>query len=437
MHVGFEGFQLFLVGNAEMLLFIDNQQAEIGERNAFCKQCVRADDDADFAFRDAALDLCRILGGHHARQLGHLHRQALETLGERAEMLSCEQSGRHHDGHLCAGHGNCECGTQRDLGLAEADIAADEPVHRLSCRQILKNIGNGAKLVVGFGEREAGAELVPRAFRGCHRNGIAHAPFGGNADEFACHVAYTLLHARLARLPACAAQFVERHTLRLAAEAGEKFDVLDGKKQLFAAVVDQPETVMRCGADAKRFQPIIAADAVILVHDEVAFSNFGGLGDKLVGALALAWWPADAFAEQILLADDGEIVGNETAFETERDEADDVAPLCLGGGPLIGRLGADAVLTQKMRDAFARTARPCGNDGTSLLCAPCVGLIGKLLENIVARSGARLGEHNAWAAACIHALCALGCAVWAEGKYRRFREHRIPCGAIEIQQFGG
>jgi hypothetical protein len=76
-------------------------------------------------------------------------------------MLAGEQRGRHHDGDLRAGHGGDEGGAQRDLGLAEADIAADQPVHRLAGGEILQHVGDGAGLVLGLGEGEAGAELVP------------------------------------------------------------------------------------------------------------------------------------------------------------------------------------------------------------------------------------------------------------------------------------
>ena len=99
--------------------------------------------------------------GDHAGQLRHLDRQPGEALREGAEMLARQQRGGHHHGDLRAGHGGDEGGAQRDLGLAEADIAADQPVHRPAGRQILQHVGDGARLVFGFGEREAGAELVP------------------------------------------------------------------------------------------------------------------------------------------------------------------------------------------------------------------------------------------------------------------------------------
>ena len=103
-----------------------------------------------------------------------LDRQAGETRRERAEMLARQQRGRHHDGDLRAGHRGDEGGAQRDLGLAEADIAADQPVHRPAGGEVLQHVGDGARLVLGLGEREAGAEFVPGAFRRRHDLGVAH-----------------------------------------------------------------------------------------------------------------------------------------------------------------------------------------------------------------------------------------------------------------------
>ena len=46
------------------------------------------------------------------------------------------------------------------LGLAEADIAADQPVHDLAGRQIVEHRRDGNQLVLGFLVWEPGRELV-------------------------------------------------------------------------------------------------------------------------------------------------------------------------------------------------------------------------------------------------------------------------------------
>ena len=55
-----------------------------------------------------------------------------KTLAEAAVMLPGQQGRRHDHRDLRAGHRGDKGGGQRHLGLADADIAADQPVHRLA-----------------------------------------------------------------------------------------------------------------------------------------------------------------------------------------------------------------------------------------------------------------------------------------------------------------
>ena len=86
-----------------------------------------------------------------------------EALAEGAEVLAAEQGRRHHHRHLPAVHGGDEGGAQRHLGLAEADVAADQPVGRPAAAEVLQHVADGARLIVGLGPGKAGAELVEQA----------------------------------------------------------------------------------------------------------------------------------------------------------------------------------------------------------------------------------------------------------------------------------
>ena len=353
VHVGLELLQLLLVRHAEMLLLIDDQQFQVRELDALGQQGMGADDDVDLAVRQALLGFHGLLGRHHAGQLLDPDRQALEPLAEGAVMLPGQQSGRHDDRHLGAGHGGDEGGAQRHLGLAEPHVAANQPVHRAARRHVLQHVGDGAGLVFRLGEREAGAELVPGAFRGRQAGRLTHPAGGGGAYQLPGHIADALLHLRLARLPARAAQLVQCHAAALAAEAGQQFDVLDGQVKLLAAVVDQAQAVMRGRADAQGFQPVIAADAVFLVHDQVALRDLGRLGDELVGALAAAGRAADALAQQVLLAHKAGVAADEAAFQAQGDDGGDARRLLLRLGPGVAALDLEPVLPQQQRQAFA------------------------------------------------------------------------------------
>ena len=80
-------------------------------------------------------------------------------------MLAREQRRRHDDGDLLAVHGGGEGGAQRDLRLAEADVAADEPIHRPAGREIVEHRVDGVLLVLGLVVGEARAELVVEPVR--------------------------------------------------------------------------------------------------------------------------------------------------------------------------------------------------------------------------------------------------------------------------------
>ena len=56
-------------------------------------------------------------------------------------------------------------GAQRHLGLAEADVAAHQAVHRPPVGEIDDDFCDGALLVLGLGIGEAGAEFVEQALR--------------------------------------------------------------------------------------------------------------------------------------------------------------------------------------------------------------------------------------------------------------------------------
>jgi hypothetical protein len=96
------------------------------------------------------------LAADEAREPGATLTGSPEALGKGLEMLARQQRRRHHHGHLNPGHGRDEGRAQRHLGLAEADIAADQPVHRppRGRSSITRSI---ADLVFGLLIGEAGA----------------------------------------------------------------------------------------------------------------------------------------------------------------------------------------------------------------------------------------------------------------------------------------
>ena len=71
-----------------------------------------------------------------------------------------QHRGRHEDGDLLPVLHRLEGGAQRDLGLAVADVAADEPIHRPPAKHVGLDLGDGPLLVAGLGIGKGLLELA-------------------------------------------------------------------------------------------------------------------------------------------------------------------------------------------------------------------------------------------------------------------------------------
>ena len=123
-------FEALLVHDAEALLLVDDDQSEIGESDVFLQQAVRADDDVDLAFGEIAEDALLIGLRREARELFDAYGKGAEARAEGAVVLIGEQRRRHEHRDLLLVGDRLECGAHRDFGLAVADVAADQAIHR-------------------------------------------------------------------------------------------------------------------------------------------------------------------------------------------------------------------------------------------------------------------------------------------------------------------
>ena len=124
------------------------------------------------------------LAGTEARQLGELHRQVGEAVGEGLEVLLGQQRGRRQHGHLLAVGERDERRAQRDLGLAEADVAADEPVHRLAGDDVLDHGLDRARLVGRFLEAETLRRKPRSRALEAERVSFARGALGVEVEQF-------------------------------------------------------------------------------------------------------------------------------------------------------------------------------------------------------------------------------------------------------------
>ena len=274
-------------------------------------------------------------------------------------MLARQQRGRHHDGDLLAVERDREGRAQRHLGLAESDVAADQPVHRPAAFEVLQGGIDRAELVLGFLIGKARAELVIDMRLHRHFRRFVQMPFGGDLDQFAGDLANAVLELGLARLPAAAAQPVQLDIGVVGAVARQQFDILDRQEQLGLGGIMQFETVMRRAGDFQRLQADKAADAVLDMNHEIAGGEARDFGDEVVELAACLARPHQPVAEDVLLADDGDIVGLEAGFHADHRQHRLVARRRLHRAP-----GVDAgeieqlVIPQHAAHAVARAFAP-------------------------------------------------------------------------------
>ena len=156
-----------LLRDAEPLLLVDDHEPELLRDHVAREDAVRPDQDVDLALGELgehALDVRRRAeAGDHLDPDG----EVLVALAEGVPVLLREDGRRHEHQRLLAVQRRGEGGSDGDLGLAEADVAADEPVHRARRLEVLLDGLDRGRLVGGLPVRELGLEpLEPVLARG-------------------------------------------------------------------------------------------------------------------------------------------------------------------------------------------------------------------------------------------------------------------------------
>ena len=270
MHVRLQFLQPLLVLDAEMLLFIDDEQTEILELDRVAEQRMRADDNIDSSFFQPFLGSSKLLRADKTRGMGKIDRQAMEALREGLEMLARQERCRHDYRHLNATHRRNEGSTQGYFRLAEADITTDQAIHRLASSQIVRHGLDCRQLVVGFiiGEasRKFGIETIWRR----HHRRTAHLPFGSDLDQMPGNLKQAFLELGLAHLPCAAAKLVENSIGAFRTVARQKLDIFDRQKQPVIARIVNFKTVVGSASGGNGLEANEATDTVIDMDDDIA-----------------------------------------------------------------------------------------------------------------------------------------------------------------------
>ncbi len=193
--------QALFVRNAEALLLVDDDEAEILEGYVFLDKPVCADGDIDFARGDSLDDFALLLLVAEAGEHFHAHGEAGDTFPEGVAVLFREDGGGHEDSDLLAVHYGFERGAHCDFGLAIADVSANEAVHRLLVLHVRFDFRDCLQLVLRFDEGEGRFHLHLPGVVGLKSVPAGHLPPRVQVEQLLREFDHGLLHAPLCPRP--------------------------------------------------------------------------------------------------------------------------------------------------------------------------------------------------------------------------------------------
>ena len=353
-----------------------------------------------------------VLGGRdEARDHLDPHRPAGHPRAHRRDVLEGEDRRRHQDRDLPPFLDDLEGGAQGDLGLAVADVAAQQAVHRRRLHQVGLDVGQRGRLVVGQVVREGRLELALPGRVGAEGGGAHRAALRVELQQLARHLLDRRADLGPALVPARRPEPVERHQDLLA--AGVLLDQVEPRHRdeepVARGVLQEQHLVAGAGAAG---QSGVAADAVVDVDDEVAFLQVAQVGEEGLAAAALLRRRRRRIgAEEVGLGEQQRAVVPELDAALER--AVGQHDLARRGGPglvLVGLAARHAAGREHFLEALAAAAGPHDQgDGTAggarglevlrqLVEVPAVGARRPAAEvdrAALARAGQRqLGEHE-------------------------------------------
>ena len=358
VHLGAQGLQPFLLAHAKAVLLVDDHQAQVLELHRLLQQGMGADDDVYPAVGKPCRHLCLLGFGLEAAERFGAHWRLGKAVAEGLLMLLHQKGGGRQHRHLLAGASRQEGGAHGDLRLAEAHIAADEPVHGAAAGHVRQDALYGGLLVGCLFKREAGGKGLVGGVR--RRIGEAGPRLAAGVDvqQLRRHVAQ--LQGCLAPCPppGVAAQPVQgRRALAAAGVAGNQMQGGHRHIELGVVLVGDSEELGGLAVYGKALQALVAANAMLQMHHWRALAQLGKAAEGLaLGGGARLPAPAllqDPLAEELLLGDKRQaLIGEEPPLQGGDGEGQGLAPRDKSP-PGIGMGGFEALLGQELLHHFA------------------------------------------------------------------------------------
>ncbi len=332
-------FQAFLVGDAETLLFVNNEQAEVLEFYVLGKQAMRADDDVHFSGFKVGENDFLLGGGAETAEHFDARGKCGEAFLEGFKMLESEDGCRREHGDLLAVGNRLECGAHRHFRFAVANVAAEQAVHRCCFFQIFLDVGDGGALVCGLFKLKGIFEFTLPGAIGSEGEALGGFALGVKSQQLVGHIFQRFPNAGFSRCPGRAAQPVECgfgafHD----AIALHQVHAFERNVEARVVRVTQQHELAAAAFGFDQSQTFELPDAVIHVNDVIAGLQLGEIGEEAAGAdFAAGAFDGRGYIEQIGIA-------------VDRD-------LCFGKRNALGKRRADKHESRAFRSVFGSEAR--------------------------------------------------------------------------------
>ncbi len=284
-----------------------------------------------------------------------LHRETGEAIAQRLLVLEREDRRRREERDLLAVHHRLERGAHRDLGLAVADVAAQQAVHRGRRFHVALDVGDRVPLIHGQFPFEGVFELLLPVRVRAERVTRDRLARGVELQQLLGHVAHRLLDAGLGLFPGRAAEPIEGGPRR-AGVALHEVEPLHRDEELVLARVAELHELLRLEADVDPLEPDEHADAVIDVDDEVADLEVAEVGEEGAGGGLAPLVHLPFFLEDVGLGPELQAGVRQTEAAGQPADADQHR----GGVRVLGALhrhGEDRVVGEQLDGALGAALR--------------------------------------------------------------------------------
>ena len=285
VHVLAQRLDLLLLIHPEALLLVHHQQPQLLEGRALAQQLVGAHHHIDGAVLQALQDRLALRGGAEAVEQGHLEGVGGVAIAQGAPVLLGQHRGGGQQGALAAGGDGLEDGPDRHLGLAEAHIAAHQPVHGLVPLHVAFHLHDRLLLVGGGLVGEGILQFALPGSIGGEGESRRLVALGVELHQVDRHLSHGLAGPFLGLAPGRAAHAVEfRWRVPTGPVAPQAAQLVGGHPQQAIGILHR-QVVAGFTADGQLLQLQEAADAVVAVHHEIAGAHLVGI-HRAAGGLA-------------------------------------------------------------------------------------------------------------------------------------------------------